>query len=400
MQKKRITIAGAVMLMMLSAVAAGNITFFMVGDFYNQKLGNLSALESKYKKIDEISGVIDQYYIGDDYDETKLIEGAAAGYVSALGDKWSGYYTAEECARISEQDQNTYVGIGVSLSQEEGSEYEIISVTEGSPADQAGIQIFDVMTKVNGVSIKEFKSYEDVVAQVRGEAGTQVSISVLRNGQELNFTLTRADIHSEYVETRVLPNDIGLVRISSFYSNVDKEFETKLSALLKQGVRALIFDVRFNPGGYVDVLSHMLDKLLPEGTVISITDKAGATMEYTSDKECVTLPMAVITNQYSISAAEFFAAALQEYGVATVVGDVTSGKGYAQKMIPLSDGSGVNISTARYYTPKGVSLAGKGVTPDVPVSLSEEALYNFGLLTDEQDTQLQKAVEVISVKLG
>ena len=181
----------------------------------------------------------------------------------------------------------------------------------------------------------------------------------------------------------------------------EKGFGTvKLQQLLDDGAQALVFDVRFNPGGFVDVLVNMLDELLPKGTVISITDKAGESTTYSSDEECVKLPMAVLCNEYSISAAEFFAASLQEYGVATVVGEHTLGKGYAQTMIPLTGGGALNLSTSRYYTAKGVSLAGVGITPDVESSLSEDKLNRFYTLQPEEDDQLQKALEVLRQQMS
>ena len=201
------------------------------------------------------------------------------------------------------------------------------------------------------------------------------------------------------ITSKMLENDIGFIRIDAFDNGAEKEFDTHLDELIEKGAKGLIFDVRVNGGGYANVMSKMLDRLLPSGMIISMTSKDGQVQENMSDEACIKLPMAVLTNKYSISAAEFFAAAIQEYGVGTVVGEATGGKGYAQTSMPLSDGSALNISTYRYYTPKGNSLAGTGVTPDVEVVLPEEALYNFSSLTYEEDTQLQKAVEVLMPKV-
>jgi carboxyl-terminal processing protease len=198
----------------------------------------------------------------------------------------------------------------------------------------------------------------------------------------------------------VIGNNVGYLYIDSFETNVEKEFAEKLNGLVDRGVKGLIFDVRFNNGGYVTVMKNMLDLLLPEGTVISMVDKAGDSRELKSDASAIELPMVVITNEYSISAAEFFAAALQEYGVATVVGDKTGGKGYAQTLFELKDGSSLNLSVYKYYTPKGISLVGKGVTPDIEISLSEEDFINFYSLTVEQDTQLQAAIGAVSKMIG
>ena len=247
------------------------------------------------------------------------------------------------------------------------------------------------------MAVQDFATYDDMVNAVRGEPGTQVVLTVTRGAETLDFTVTREEVYNEQIEIELLSGNIGYMSIAGFENNVDLEFEQKLQELLDMGATSLIFDVRFNPGGYVEVMANTLDKPLPEGTIISMSYKDGRTRSYTSwDAECVDMPMAVITNAYSISAAGFFAAALQEYGVATVVGEATGGKGYAQTLITMEDGSSINLSIARYYTPKGVSLAGVGVTPDREVVMSEEDLYNFYNLTPEQDVQLQEAIAAVT----
>ncbi len=396
MKKKRtIRVGAALMLIFLAAVATFNITFFLSTEYYSMRLSNLQELEARYQKLKEAADYVDEYFVGE-YDEEALIDGAVAGYIDALGDRWSGYYSAEQTQSLLEEDQNSYVGVGVTISYAEGSEYQITAVTRGGPAEAAGIQPFDVLTAVDGVAVQDFATYDDMVNAVRGESGTQVVLTVTRGGETLDFTVTREEVYNEQIEIELLSGNIGYMSIAGFENNVDLEFEQKLQELLDMGATSLIFDVRFNPGGYVEVMANMLDRLLPEGTIISMSYKDGRTRSYTSDAECVDMPMAVITNAYSISAAEFFAAALQEYGVATVVGESTGGKGYAQTLITMEDGSSINLSIARYYTPKGVSLAGVGVTPDREVVMSEEDLYNFYNLTPEQDVQLQEAIAAVT----
>ena len=394
-KKHTIRVGAALMLIFLAAVATFNITFFLSTEYYSMRLSNLQQLESRYQKLKEAADYVDEYFVGE-YDEQALIDGAVAGYIDALGDRWSGYYSAEQTQTLMEEEQNSYVGVGVTISYAEGTEYQITAVTQGGPAEAAGIQPFDVLTAVDGVAVQDFATYDDMVGAVRGEAGTDVVLTVLREGEALDFTVTRAEVYNEQIETALLDGGVGYISIAGFESNVDLEFEQKLQELLDQGATSLIFDVRFNMGGYVEVMCNMLDKLLPEGTIISMSYKDGRTRSYTSDAECLEMPMAVLTNAYSVSAAEFFAAALQEYGVATVVGESTGGKGYAQTLITMEDGSSINLSIARYYTPKGVSLAGVGVTPDIEVIMPEEDLYNFYSLTPEQDVQLQQAIAVVA----
>ena len=236
---------------------------------------------------------------------------------------------------------------------------------------------------------------------VKGEKGTQVELTLDRDGETVTVTATRDEIRTYSVTSTMLEGQLGYIKIADFDANVDKEFEQHLDQLLAEGAQGFLFDVRFNPGGYLSVLRAILDRLLPEGIVITTVDKQGNETPYTSDADWIQLPMVVLTNENSISAAEFFAAALQEYEVATVVGAPTSGKGYSQQTFMLSDGSSVHISTTRYYTPKGNSLADTGVTPDISVALDDEALYLLyaGKLEQENDAQLQAGISALQTLL-
>lgn len=385
------------MLVFLAVVTTANICVFGMTEFYSNKLGSLQAKTDDYKRLEELVGVVDKYYVGE-YEFEDAMDGILAGYIAGVGDKWSGYYTQEEYEALLEMNENSYVGIGVTISTEEANGYAVTAVTNDSPAQQAGIKPLDVIIEVDGVSTDTFANYSELVAVVRGEEGTVVNIGVRRGTEILHFDITRAALFNPGVEVEML-GEIGYVYIAGFDKNVDVEFAEKVNGLINDGAKALVFDVRLNGGGYVDVMSNMLDLLLPEGTIITMSDNKGQTTEYRSDDGQIDMPMVVLTNEYSISAAEFFAAVLQEYGVATVVGDKTTGKGYAQTLIPLTEGA-VNLSTLKYYTPKGVSLANVGITPDIEISLSEEALYNFYTLAPEEDAQLMKAVDLLKDKLG
>lgn len=398
MKNKKISLVTCIMIVFLAVVATANIAVLFMTEYYNVRLGNLQETETNYKRLKELMSVVDKYYVGD-YEFDDAMDGALAGYIDGIGDQWSVYYNEEQYEQVSASNENTYVGIGVTISTESSDGFMITDVTKGGPADTAGIKPFDIIVEVDGVTADNFASYSDLVTVVRGEAGTNVKIGVRRDNSILRFDITRAAVWNQGIEARMISGNIGYIQIDGFDKNVDAEFAEKLNDLISQGARGLVFDVRFNGGGYVDVMSNMLDLLLPEGTIITMSDNKGGVKEYTSKPGNINLPMTVITNKYSISAAEFFAAVLQEYGVATVVGDPTTGKGYAQSLIELEGGGAVNLSTLKYYTPKGVSLAGKGITPDISVSLSDEDFYNFYSLTDEQDTQLQKALETVRGKI-
>lgn len=400
MKERKVRIPTALMLMVLAVVGTFNITYFTATEYYNRLLEDLQTQETRYKKLKEVTDIVDKYYVGD-YEEADALELAAAGYVAGLGDVWSGYYTAEQTASIREEDSNQYVGIGVSYGIQEDNLYEITAVTPGGPADKAGMLPGDRLLTADGVDVNTLESPDDLGALVKGEVGTLVTITVDRAGEELTFQITRDTILVYSVTSQLLEGSVGYIAISDFNSNVEKEFRSHMESLTAQGAKAFVFDVRNNPGGYVSVMHDMLDSLLPEGPVITMVDKAGTEMPLTSDKACLEVPMAVITNAYSISAAEFFAAALQEYGMATVVGEKTGGKGYSQQTFMLSDGSSVNLSTTRYYTPKGNSLAETGVTPDQTVELSVEdlSLLLSGKLEPAEDEQLQAALQTVVSKI-
>ena len=397
MKKHSVRISTALMLMLLAVVCTFNITYFTATEYYNSRLDELEELETRYSKLKSVADIVDKYFVGE-YEEADAIEVALAGYVAGLDDVWSAYYTAEQTASIEEDEANQYVGIGVTYSTAAESLYQITAVTPGGPADLAGILPGDKLLTAAGVDVNTLETGDDLAALVKGEIGTQVTIVVERAGEPLTFNITRDVIYTYSVTSRMLENNVGYIAIADFDSNVDDEFREHLTTLQEQGAKGFIFDVRNNPGGYVSVMHEMLDGLLPEGPVITMVDKAGEEMPLTSDADMLEMPMVVVTNEYSVSAAEFFAAALQEYDMATVVGTKTSGKGYSQQTFKLSDGSSVHISTTRYYTPKGNSLAETGVTPDLVVELPLEDLNLLlsGKLADADDEQLQSAIKAVN----
>ena len=401
MKKHTVRISTALMLMLLAVVCTFNITYFTATEYYNHRLDELEELETRYSKLKTVADIVEKHFVAE-YDEKDAIETALAGYIAGLGDVWSAYYTAEQTASIEEDESNQYVGIGVTYSLSAENAYEITAVSAGGPADQAGILPGDRLVSAAGVDVSTLSSSDDLASLVKGEIGTVVTIVVERDGQQLSFEITRNLIVTYSVTSRMLENNVGYIAIADFDSKVDDEFHTHLDALVEQGAKGFVLDVRNNPGGYLNVMVDMLDLLLPSGIVITTVDKAGNEMPLTSDHYMLDMPLVVLTNEYSVSAAEFFAAALQEYDVATVIGTKTSGKGYSQQTFKLNDGSSVHISTTRYYTPKGKSLAETGVTPDVLVELSMEDLSNLlsGKLADKDDEQLQSALQNIGSQIA
>lgn len=398
MKKRYITTTAA--LMLLTAAMTYCITLYSAERDYNSKLMDLSAREQEYAKIAEVRSYIDKYYVNE-YSEQDITDGAVTGMVSFLGDKWSHYLTAEQFKSVQNSINNKTVGIGINATYDEKSEAMVVlSVFDGSPAEYAGIKPNDKIVSVDGVSVSSI-GFDSAVNKIKGAVGTPVSVGILHEGADKAVTLsiTRREIDIESVHARILDGNIGYIEITNFDANTDGDFRAALENLKKANVKGIIFDVRNNPGGLLQVLVNVLDPLLPEGVIISEEDKSGEKKMYSSDANELNLPMVVLINEYSISAAEFFAAALQESGKATLVGEATTGKGCAQSQIKLSDGSGLVLSVSKYYTGRGTSLEDThGIKPDREVKFTDDEKSRFYLLTDAQDRQLRTAIAVINEK--
>ena len=342
-------------------------------------------------KLDQLSALIQEQFIGD-ADVTAMEDAAASAMVEALGDRWSHYISAEDYSSYVNQMANSYVGVGITITvREDGTGYNITQVVSGGPAEQAGIRAGDILI---GAAGHRFQNVTDTQQSnvIRGEAGTFVEILVLRNGEELNFTVERRLIKTVAAKGQMLADQVGLVTISNFHSGSADEAIKAVEELRKQGARALLFDVRNNPGGYKSELVKILDHLLPKGPLFRSLDYLGNESTDESGASFVNLPMAVLVNGESYSAAEFFAAAIKEYEAGFIAGTQTCGKGYFQITIPLKDGSAVGLSVGKYFTPKGVSLAEVGgLTPDLVVEVETDvfnAIY-AGTLAPEEDPQIQ-----------
>ena len=352
-------------------------------------------------KAAEVQEIIETYFI-DDYDEDTLADGAASGMVDATGDEWSYYLSADEVAAYEESMANAYVGVGITITEDaEAGGMRVEEVVSGGPAEEAGIRVGDLLLAVEGEDVLTL-GIDGTRNLMRGEEGTRVNMHFSRNGTEYDVSVERRSIETPVVTGELLDENIGYIKIDNFDERSAAETIAFVKDLIGQGAEALLFDVRFNPGGYADELVKVLDYLLPEGDLFRSVDYAGREEVDTSDASCVELPMAVLVNEDSYSAAEFFAAALQEYEWATIVGSQTYGKGNFQTAFYLSDGSMVNLSIGKYYTPGGKSLSETGVTPDVVVDLDDEqyALLYYNALEQADDPQFQAAIDTLTQKIS
>lgn len=356
-------------------------------------MGPASGFQSK---LDQLEGLIEERFIGE-ADLTQLEDAAARAMVTATGDRWSYYISAADYESYTEQMANAYVGIGVTIqAQEDESGFLIVGVTPGGPALEAGVQAGDLLVQVDGTDVRGMSTSE-VRDLVKGKEGTTVSLSLLRLGDLVELMVERRTVKNAVATYEMLPGKVGLVTIRNFDSRCAEETIAAIENLLAEGAEKLIFDVRGNPGGYASELVEVLDYLLPEGEVFHTVDYAGKESIDYSDEKCLEMPMAVLVNGSSYSAAEFFAAALREYEVATIVGEQTLGKGYFQTTMRLNDGSAVALSIGKYFTPKGENLANVGIKPDVEVPVDEEtatAIY-YDTLPKNEDPQILAALEAL-----
>lgn len=383
----------------LVAVASAAVTFGLcMGKNMSSSNGNFSADTAK---LDRVYAIIQEQYIGETDDEA-IIDAAAQAMVLATGDQWSYYMNQTDYLAYKEQTSNAYVGIGVTVNTNTPDKgFLVEKVASDGGAKAAGIQAGDWITHIEGVEIYGMTTSE-ARGKIRGKEGTSVELTINRNGESFVLEVTRSTITTVVAEGQMLEDNIGLITITNFDERCVQETVAAVEALKDQGAEALIFDVRNNPGGYKSELVDLLNYLLPEGVLFRSETYDGKTEEDKSDARCLEMPMAVLINGNSYSAAEFFAAALVEYDWAITVGEHTTGKGYFQTNIELSDGSAVHLSVGKFFTPNGVSLAEVGgIAPTYEVELDAQETEDLlaGILEPENDPQVQKAVEELLKKL-
>ncbi len=347
-------------------------------------------------KMELLADLVDQYYMYDISVEDMRV-GAYKGLLEGLGDPYTCYYTAEEFDALMESTKGTYSGIGAVVQQNLKTMYiTIVKPYVNGPAYAAGMLPGDIIYMVDDVDVTGM-DIDKVVSMMKGPEGTQVKVTVVREGvsDPVELFITRAKIEIETIEYEMLDNNIGYISISGFEEPTPKQFKEAVQALKKQDMKGLVLDLRDNGGGLLDAVVEMLDYVLPEGLIVYTEDKYGNKEEFRgTNKDVLELPMAVMINGNSASAAEIFAAAMQDYDAATLVGTTSFGKGIVQSILPLTDGTAVKITISRYFTPKGVCIHGEGVSPDIEVELKEE-LRQMVVIPKDQDNQLAEAVKAV-----
>ena len=389
----------------VTAVVTGVLTSFVKDNIsiYFSPGNDDKAFSNKVKAVENI---LEKKYLYD-YDKQKLRDNALQAYIEGLDEPYTHYYTADEFSSYISNVRDGYVGIGVIVGVNDNNEIEIIAPFEGSPAYEAGIEPGDVLTAVEGAAYSGDMLTEAVDAIKSGEEGTSVNITIRKSsGENVDLSVERRDISSDSVSGEMLDDNIGYIRITGF--NMDSEdgthstaseFNDEFAMLSEQGMKKLIIDLRDNPGGVLTEVCKVADKLLPEGTITYTETKDGDRKYYSSDAQSVDMPMVVLINGNSASASEVLTGALKDYGKAVVVGTTSYGKGIVQDVYPFFDGSGISLTSAKYYTPNGVCIHDVGIEPDVTVKMSGEYKDSYASeVAHENDAQLNKAIEIIKEK--
>jgi len=372
--------------------------------FFNRFVPRLSKVDESYSaedKLSEAAEIIRDNYIGE-YNESVLSDSAIDAMIESLDDRWSYYMTAEEVESYLRSSQNSYGGIGIVVQNDTEQIATILKVYTDSPAGQANIQPGSRFLTVDEENVTGL-DMDSVVEKIRAaiSRGKIVLRLLCPDGSEEEYELIPGDVFTNPVSYELLESGLGYIRLDNFEGRSAQDGITAIKQLVSESVPGIIFDMRENPGGQLNELLEILDFILPEGKLFISRNIDGSESVDYSDASCVTLPMVVLVNEDTYSAAEFFAAALREYGWAKLVGAQTSGKGYAQITVPMTDGSAIHISHIAYYTPNGECLAGVGLTPDITVAMGEEerTLLYYGMLSKEDDIQLQEAEKLLIADL-
>lgn len=349
--------------------------------------GKYDSLEHRImNKVNMLEVFIDQYFL-DEIDEEKMADSVYKGVINGLGDEYAAYYTAEEYAQILESTNGIYCGIGAYISADTKTGIvTILKPMKNSPCEKAGVKAGDIIYAVDGKEVTGMEISE-VQAMVKGEQGSEVILTIVRENEKKEITVVRDEIETDTVASQMLDNSIGYIQVTGFEQVTPKQFNNALKKLEKEGLKGLIIDLRDNGGGLLDAAVEMLDRMLPKGLVVYSMDKSGEKIEYLAEEEdSFDKPLAILVNGNSASASEVFCGAIQDKETGVLVGTTTFGKGIVQGIFGLDDGSAVKMTTARYYTPEGRNIHGKGLTPDIEVELTEEVqkLPKSGLKVDNQ----------------
>ena len=375
------TIIAVLLIAIISSISTLGLIYYALG-FNEQGFSNLMRFITAYR-------FIETKYVNDT-DDVKLIDGAIDGMVKSLNDPHSNYLSPKMYKTLMEQTEGSFAGIGVVMGMDNEQKIHIVGIMENSPGQKAGLQEGDEILAVDGVPVTQM-AFDEVAAHVRGQAGTDVVLTIMRDNTNQDITITRDNIKLKTVGHKMLDNNIGYIQIVSFSEDTANEFNEAYNDLKNQGMKALVLDLRNNPGGLLTTCVEIAKKLVPKGEIVSIVDKQGNKETYSSSLEAPEYPLVVLINKNSASASEILSGAIQDTKAGTIIGSTPYGKGSVQTILPMFEDDAVKLTIAKYYTPSGRSIDGTGITPDIEINLYENAT---------SDTQLNKALEVLKAQLN
>lgn len=375
------TIIAVLLIAIISSISTLGLIYYALG-FNEQGFSNLMRFITAYR-------FIETKYVNDT-DDVKLIDGAIDGMVKSLNDPHSNYLSPKMYKTLMEQTEGSFAGIGVVMGMDNEQKIHIVGIMENSPGQKAGLQEGDEILAVDGVPVTQM-AFDEVAAHVRGQAGTDVVLTIMRDNANQDITITRDNIKLKTVGHKMLDNNIGYIQIVSFSEDTANEFNEAYNDLKNQGMKALVLDLRNNPGGLLTTCVEIAKKLVPKGEIVSIVDKQGNKEAYSSSLEAPEYPLVVLINKNSASASEILSGAIQDTKTGTIIGNTSYGKGSVQTILPMFEDDAVKLTIAKYYTPSGRSIDGTGITPDIEINLDENAT---------SDTQLDKALEVLKAQLN
>ena len=391
---KKVSLGVTISAMAIVCALTFIVTSFISLQRFNTKVQAVKEKAEKYSRLEALDTYVREHYYKSELDEDGLMNGILKGYVKGLDDPYSLYMTEEEYTSIKMRDSGKQVGIGVTVVQNDDGYADIIEVEEGSPAENGGLRVGDVLIAVDGKDLKEV-GYSESIENVRGEPDTKVKLTIRRNGADTEFTITRKEFELQTVKSELLDGHIGYIRIRAFRENTDEQFQTAMDDLIANGADALLFDVRNNGGGLLTSLQNMLDPLLPEGVIATATYQNGESETVISSDEVETdLPIAVLVNEKSASASELFAASLRDFKNAKLIGVQTYGKGVMQNMVAMPDGGGLNLTVATYQTTRSECYHGVGLTPDQVVEPDKDT--DIDAIDAATDPQLAAGIAALS----
>lgn len=399
MKRRILAVVAVIWALALVAVGSSTLTLMVTGNTGSAGSRPITNAEletlERYSRLEEVRTIISEAYYKD-VDEAAMVQGAIDGMLASLDDPYSFYYTAEEMADQRETSSGEYKGVGMSVQLSGDGYINIVRVFEDSPADKAGILSGDVLKAIDGedVYVMTAKDLDDAVSMIRGIADTAVTLTIIRDGEEMDFEVIRGDVNINYVEYETI-EDVGYIHIYEFQSNTADDFNKAVEHFKAEGVKGVVIDLRDNPGGMLTSVVAIADTLVPEGRVIYTEDRMGNVESYYSEASYWGIPLVVLINGNSASASEILAAAVQDYEMGTIMGTTSFGKGIVQLLMPFSDGAGMQFTESSYFTPNGVCIHGTGVEPDIVVEMQENYDPSIRTIDLNNDNQLAAAIEEV-----